>query len=90
VGLRLAERLAALPPIGYDRVRESEAEKLGIRRSTVDEEVEKYKIVPGSAIPDDFHRSAFWYAAEIHNIRSHKYYPRGRTRVTRSTCPTTI
>lgn len=37
-------RLAALPPVGYDRVRESEAEKLGIRRSTLDEEVEKYRI----------------------------------------------
>lgn len=34
------ERLAALPPIDYDRVRETEAERLRIRVSTLDAEVQ--------------------------------------------------
>jgi putative DNA primase/helicase len=35
------ERLAKLVPIEYDRVREAEAERLGVRISTLDAEVEK-------------------------------------------------
>jgi Bifunctional DNA primase/polymerase, N-terminal/Primase C terminal 2 (PriCT-2) len=37
-------RLASLSRVEYDRAREAEAERLGIRRSTLDEEVEKYRI----------------------------------------------
>ncbi len=37
-------RLASLSRVDYDRAREGEAERLGIRRSTLDEEVEKYRL----------------------------------------------
>jgi hypothetical protein len=66
-------RLAALPPVGYDRVRESDAEKLGIRRSTLDEEVEKYKIVPGSAFRMIFTAQHFGTRRKFITSRSHKY-----------------
>ncbi len=37
-------QLASLSRVDYDRAREAEAERLGIRRSTLDEEVEKYRV----------------------------------------------
>ncbi len=40
-GLDDISRLAALPPLEYDRVRESEAERLGVRVGTLDKEVSK-------------------------------------------------
>ena len=49
IGERLSEpqatfaRLAALSPIEYDRVRIAEAEKLGVRVGTLDEEVSRYR-----------------------------------------------
>lgn len=40
------ERLAALSPVNYDRVREKEAERLDIRMSTLDAEVKNYRETP--------------------------------------------
>ncbi len=58
-------RLALLPPADYDRQREAEAEKLGIRCSTLDEEVAKWRApendsasVQGGAV--DFPRVEPW------------------------------
>ena len=37
------QRLAKLPPLDYDQVRQAEAEKLGVRVTTLDEEVKKVR-----------------------------------------------
>ena len=58
-------RLALLPPADYDRQREAEAEKLGIRCSTLDEQVDMWRTpasdsesVQGGAV--DFPRVEPW------------------------------
>src|SRR5262245_1023635 len=45
-------RLAALRPLEYDRVRKIEAERLGVRIGTLDEEVEKVRGQAGAEVPD--------------------------------------
>lgn len=47
--LAAIEQLATLPPLEYDRVRKVEAKKLGIRRSSLDAEVEKTRASYASA-----------------------------------------
>ena len=46
-------RLAALPPIEYDRCREAEAKQLGIRTSTLDAEVKRLRDEVGPQHADD-------------------------------------
>ncbi|MCW3476332.1 phage/plasmid primase, P4 family [Limobrevibacterium gyesilva] len=46
-------RLAALSPLDYDRERNAEAERLGVRVSVLDEEVRKARGYPENVTPDD-------------------------------------
>lgn len=47
-------RLARLPPLDYDRARQAEADKLGVRVTTLDREVEKARPVEATSDEDLF------------------------------------
>ena len=46
-------RLAKLPPLEYDRVRRAEAKRLGLRVRTLDDEVERVRILEDDAAAND-------------------------------------
>lgn len=55
----IVPRLAALPPFDYDRVRDAEAKRLGVRVTTLDQQVTKARAAAEADSTEDDNASTF-------------------------------